>query len=109
MVAYTTTDEETNEASICNHDNLTVSEHDNGMCSETGYDDSGVYMACLDCGETWSEREHAQMEARLEATRARVLETLQRLECLRCGSERKTVVSDRVSVNPAAVCCSEVA
>lgn len=40
------------------------------------------------------------------------LEALQDQEpptCWQCGSERKTVVSDRLYVNPVAVCCSEVA
>lgn len=78
----------------CTHENMRRKEWDYGTCSDTGYHDSGVLYTCRDCDESWYEDELPML-------------TLQSAECVECGSNRKTVQSDRISVNPAAVCCDQ--
>jgi len=59
----------------------------------------GAQLVCTNCQE--------DLDA--IAYDARWLFTAQDLPCVACGSTRKTVQSDRVLLNPAAVCCGEVA
>lgn len=80
----------------CPHESLRSELYDFGVCRETGYRDAGERITCLDCSEVFDAEEYRWMRAEQQA------------ECVRCGSQKKTVQTDRLVLGtPDAVCCQQ--